>query len=46
MEYLYLNNIGPIYFFASNDFPNMLTTFANSFDLDQDQPDVGPDLDH
>ena len=45
MEYLYLNNIGPNYFHASDYSPHLLITFANILDLDQDQHDVGPDLD-
>ena len=33
------------YFYASGDFCCLLITFANSLDPDQDQQNVGPDLD-
>ena len=32
-------------FLASSDFCHLLKTFANSLDPDQDQQNVGPDLD-
>ena len=32
-------------FIASDDFCRLLLTFANSLDPDQDQLDIGPDLD-
>ena len=34
-----------IFFLASSDFCQLLITFANSLDPDQDQQNVGPDLD-
>ena len=33
------------YFLASDDFCRLLITFANSWDQDQDQQNVGADLD-
>ena len=33
------------FFLASSNFSHLLITFANSLDPDQDQQNVGPDLD-
>ena len=44
----FLNRKGPGHintFLASGNFCRLLINFANSFDLDQDRQNVGPDLD-